>query len=98
MTSPLIDTPQALDVAIKANAQSRREALLRVARGEGHGFRLAEILAGLVVLCACGELIVEPKRAGYAAFIACLSIAGVYIGRRARQKEAVRKLQEMGDR
>jgi urea transporter len=97
MPGPLIDTPEALDAAIKTNAQLRREALLRAARGEGQAFRMSEILAGLVVLCACGELIVEPKRAGYAAFIACLSVAWVYIGRRARQKEAVRKLQEMGD-
>ena len=93
MPTPLIDTPQALDAAIEASIKSRREVLLRDVRGEG--FRLAEILAGLVALCACAELVVEPKRAGYAAFIACLSIASVYVGRRARQKEAVRKLREM---
>jgi hypothetical protein len=93
MRSPLIDTPQALDAAIEANWHSRRQALLRAARGEG--FRLAEILAGLVALCACAELIVEPKRVGYAAFIACLSIVSVYVGRKARKKEAARKLREM---
>jgi hypothetical protein len=93
MPNRLIDTPQALDAAIEASVQSRRESLLRAARGEG--MRLAEVLAGLVALLAIAEFFVEPKRAGYAAFIACLSIGSVYVSRKARQKKAIRELREM---
>jgi hypothetical protein len=93
MPSPIIDTPQALAAAIEASAQSRREKLLRTARGER--IRLADVLSGLVAILACAELIIEPKRAGFAAFIACLSIASVYIGRNARRQQAIRELQKM---
>lgn len=96
MPSSMIDTPQALDAAIEASAQSRREKLLRTARGEG--IRVADVLSGLVALLACAELIIEPKRAGFAVCIACLAIASVYIGRKARRQQAIRELQKMDTR
>ena len=93
MQSSRIDTPQALDAAIEARVHARRQNLLRTARGGGS--RLGTLFAGLVALLACAERIVEPKRSGYAAAIACLTIAFVYIGRKTRQSDANRKLREL---
>jgi hypothetical protein len=95
MPTQAIDTPQALDAAIAMTAQSRRTALLRVARGQG--IRLPEVLAGIVALLAVAEFFVEPKRAGYAALIACLSIVSIYVSRSARQMKAMCDLLEMDE-
>src|SRR5271168_5104163 len=93
MPPQAIDTPQPLDAVIAVTAQSRREALLRIARAQG--IRLPEILAGIVALLAVAEFFVEPKRAGYAAFIACLAIASVYVSRTARKMKAMCDVLEM---
>jgi hypothetical protein len=88
-----IDTPQGLDAAIAVNKQSRRETLLRTARGEG--IRLPEILSGLVAALAVAELFVEPNRAAFAAVVAYLSIGSICMTRVGRQMKAVCTLLEM---
>jgi len=96
MDDQLIDTPEALDAAIEASVQSRHAKLMRVARGEGFG--LADVLLGLVVLLAFGEIAIEPKRALYSVAIACLSVASMYTSRRARRKAAIDALNEVSGR
>jgi hypothetical protein len=93
MADQLIDTPEALDAAIEATRQARRETLSRVARGKGIG--LAEVLSGLVAAIALIEIFVEPSRAGFPITIACLSIASVYFSRTARRRKAIVALRDL---
>jgi hypothetical protein len=93
MPSQPINSPQTLDAAIEINKQSRREALLRTARGEG--IWLPEALSGLVTLLAVAELFIEPKRAVFAAVIVAISIGSTCMTRMGRQMKAVCTLLEM---
>jgi len=52
MSSPLINTPQALDEAIAAGRQSRREKLVRTIRNQRIRTRVAFALAACVFLLA----------------------------------------------
>jgi fatty acid desaturase len=52
MSSPLINTPQALDEAIAASRQSRREKLVRAIRNQRIRTRVAFALAAFVFLLA----------------------------------------------
>ncbi len=52
MQTQLIDTPQALDAAIAANRQARRERLLRASRNQVTRTKVGLALSGSVALAA----------------------------------------------
>lgn len=96
MANQVIDSPEALDEAIEARKQARRDALARTARG--NGVRIADVLGVLVALLALAQIFVEPTRAIFPAAIACLSLSSVYISRRTRRQNAVDDLRDLESR
>jgi hypothetical protein len=89
---PVIDTPQALDDAIAAGRQARRNALARTARG--HGVRIADVLGMLVVLLALAQIFIDPTRALFPGTIACLAFGSIYISRKTRRQNAIEALRD----
>jgi hypothetical protein len=96
MPSPLIDTPQALDAAIAASLQSRREKLLRSVRSQRILTRVAFGLSGCAALCALAAFLVgDPKAAAFSAMMTCVTFSFTYIAGKAGRKKAVDSLREM---
>ena len=85
MPSPLIDTPQALDAAIAASLQSRREKLLRAVRRQRILTRVAFGLSGCVALSALAAFLAgDPKAAALSAMTASMTFTslGRLVGRK----------------
>ena len=70
MSSPLIDTPQALDEAIAASRQSRREKLVRATRNQRIRTQVAFALAACIFLLAfVAFFVARDSRAAMLSFI-----------------------------
>jgi hypothetical protein len=96
MPSPLIDTPEALDAAIAAAVQTRREKLLHIAGGKGIRIRVAYACTAFVALCAVAALLADDRLAAtMLALEACILIGVVSIANQAARRKALRELQEM---
>jgi hypothetical protein len=93
MTNQVIDSPRALDEAIEAKKQVRRDALKRAARSSR--VRIADVLWALVILLALVQIFVEPRRAIFPAAIACLSILSIYISCRSSKQNAADELRDL---
>jgi hypothetical protein len=96
MPGPLIDTPQALDTAIAASLESRREKLMRAVRSRRIRIRVAFGLSGCVALCALAEFLGgDPRAAAFSAMTACVTFSLTYIAGKAGRKKIVDSLREM---
>jgi hypothetical protein len=92
----LIDTPQALDAAIAASLQFRREKLLRAERSQRILTRVAFGLAGCAALCALAEFLAgDPKAGAFSAMAACVTLSLTCIAGKAGRKKVVDSLREM---
>jgi hypothetical protein len=89
---PVIDSPQALDDAIAAGRQARRNALARTA--QGHGVRIADVLGMLIILVALAQIFIDPTRAIFPGAIACLAFGSTYISRKTRRQNAIEALRD----
>jgi hypothetical protein len=95
MSDQSIDTPQALDVAIAAGLQSRRERLIRAVRIQRIRIRAAYGLSACVALCALAAFVAgDPKAAAISAVTACVTFSFTFIAGEAGRKQAVDALRE----
>ena len=88
MAIPVIDSPQALDDAIAAGRQARRNALARTA--QGHTTRIADVLGMLVIFLALAQIFIDPARAIFPGAIVCLAFGSLYMSRKTRSENAIR--------
>jgi hypothetical protein len=97
MLNTSIDTPQALDAAIAASRQARRDKLLRAVRNQRIRTRVAFALGGSVALCSLGAFFFadDPEAAIVCAVIACITVGFTYVAGKVGRKEALDSLQEM---
>jgi hypothetical protein len=96
MQSPLIDSPEALDTAIAAAVQTRREKLLHIAGGKGIRIRVAYACTAFVALCAVAALLAGDRLAATMLTLeACILVGVVSIATQAARRNARRELQEM---
>jgi len=96
MPSPLTDIPDALEAAIAANLQTRREKLVRGVRNQRIRMRIALGWSGCVALFALAAyLIGDYAAARFCATTACVVFAFTYIAGIAAGKKAVEASREM---
>jgi multidrug efflux pump subunit AcrA (membrane-fusion protein) len=97
MPSPSIDTPQALDAAIAAARQARRERLLRRARNQRVLTRVALGLSGCIVIGALVAFFLARDReaATILAMLACMFVTFTIISGQAGRKKVIESLREM---
>ena len=97
MPGPIIDTPQALDAAIAAHRQARREKLLRSVRNQGIRTRVALALTGCMALLALAACFIAHDREAAAtlAIITCVTFGVTYAAGTAGRKKAIDSLREM---
>jgi hypothetical protein len=97
MPSPLIDMPQALDAAIAASRQARRERLLRAVRNQRIRTRVAFALTACMAPFALTAFFVahDPAAAETIAVMTCVNFAITYSAGRTGQKKAVDALREL---
>jgi hypothetical protein len=90
MPSPLTETPNALDAAIAASLQTRREKLLRAVRNQIIRMRIALGLTGCIALFALAAyLIGDYAAARGCAMTACVVFAFTCISGAAARKKAL---------
>ncbi len=97
MTSPSIDTSQALDAAIAASRQARREKLVRAVRNQRSRTRVAFGLSGCVAIFALVAFLFagDHEAAAIIAMIACVTFGVTYSAGKTGQKKAADSLREM---
>ena len=97
MSSPLIDTPQALDEAIAASRQSRREKVVRAIRNQRIRTQVAFALAACIFLSALVAFFVaRDSRAAMLLFvIATITSFTTAAAGNAGRKKSLNSLQEM---
>jgi hypothetical protein len=97
MSSPLIDTPQALDAAIAASRHAHREKLLRAVRNQRIRTRVAFGLSGCVAMFALvAFFLANDHEAGVIlAMIACVCFGFTYTAGKAGRKKAADSLREI---
>jgi hypothetical protein len=95
MPNPLTDIPDALDTAIAASLQARREKLVRRVRNQRIRMYVALGLSGCVALFALAAyLIGDYAAARFSAMTACIVFAFTCITGLAARKRAVDALRE----
>ena len=97
MSSPLIDTPQALDEAIAASRQSRREKVVRAIRNQRIRTQVAFALAACIFLSALVAFFAaRDSRAATLLFvIATITSFTTAPAGNAGRKKSLNSLQEM---
>jgi hypothetical protein len=96
MPSPLTDIPDALDAAIAASLQARREKLARRARNQRIRMRVALGLSGCIALFSLAAyLIGDYAAARFCAMAACVVFTFTLIAGVATRKKAVYESREM---
>ncbi len=96
MTSPVIDTYDVLDAATAAAIQSRRERLLRIAKGNGIRVYVAYGCAAIIAICSIAALVAgDRKVAMILASQFCVLIVFVLLATNAARRKAVRELRDM---
>jgi hypothetical protein len=96
MPIPLIETPEALDTAIAASVQTRRDNMLRRVRNQRIRMRIALGLSGCIALFALAAyLIGDYAAARFCAMNACVAFAFTCIVGAAARKRAAGELREM---
>lgn len=97
MPSSLIANPQALDAAIAASRQARRDQLVRTVRNQRIRTRVAYSLAGCIVLFAILSFFVahDSEAAICLSMMAAITVFVVAAAGSARRKRALNALQEM---
>jgi hypothetical protein len=97
MPSPSIDTPQALDAAIAASRQSRREKLVRAVRNQRIRTRVASAFSGSIATFALAAFILarDLEATEILSMMTCVTFGVTYIAGKADQKKAVDALREM---
>jgi hypothetical protein len=95
MNSPLTDIPVAMDAAIAASLQIRREKLVRRARNQRIRARIALGLSGCIALFALAAYLIGDYAAARSCTImACAVLALTFIAGAATRKRAVDALGE----
>ena len=96
MHSQSIDTPQALDAAIAASRQARREKLLRAARTQRSRTSVGLALSGVAVLFALPAYFWagDPEAATVIVVIGFISFGYTLVARRAGTKKLAEALRE----
>lgn len=95
MPNPLTDIPDALDAAIAASLQARREKLVRGVRNQRIRMGIALALSGCITLFALAAyLIGDYAAARFCAMSACIVFAFTIITGAAARKRAVDALRE----
>jgi hypothetical protein len=91
MPAPLIDTPQALDVAIAAMRHGRREKLLRAARNQRIRTQVAFVLSAVIATFAVVAFFfaVDREASVILALISCMSVCWTYAAGKTGRKKAV---------
>jgi hypothetical protein len=97
MPSPLIDTPQALDAAIAASRQSRREKLVRAVRNQRIRTQVAFVFSGCIAIFALAAFFLAHDREAteILAMMTCVTFGVTYPAGKTGQKKAVSALREM---
>jgi hypothetical protein len=96
MPIPLIETPDALDAAIAASLQARREKLVRGVRNQGILMRVILGLSGCeAVFALAAYLNGDYAAARFCALTGCIVFAFAYIAQIAARKKAVDALREI---
>ncbi len=97
MSSPLIDTPRALDEALAASRQSRREKLVRAIRNQRIRTQVAAALAACVLLLALVAFFVarDSKAAMLLFMIGTITSFATAAAGNAGRKKSLNSLQEM---
>jgi hypothetical protein len=97
MSSPLIDTLQALDEAIAASRQSRREKLVRAIRNQRIRTQVAFALAACVFLLAFVAFFVarDSRAAMLLSMIGTIASITTAAAGNAGRKKSLNSLQEM---
>ena len=97
MSPPLIDIPQALDLAIATSRLARREKLVRAVRNQRIRTQVALGLSGCVALFALVAFffVGDREAAVVIAAIACLTFGMAYFGGKAGMNKAVESLREV---
>jgi len=96
MPIPLIETPDALDTAIAASVQIRRDKMLRRVRNQKIRMGIALGLSGCIALFALtAYLISDYAAARFCALSACVVVAFTCITGAAARKNVVDALREM---
>ena len=97
MQSPLIDTPQALDAAIAASRQARREKLVRAVRNRRIRTRMAFAISVSIAIFALTAFFLahDPEAAAILAMMACVTFGVTYTAGKTGQKKAADSLREM---
>jgi hypothetical protein len=91
---PLIETPDALDAAIAASLQARREKAVRRVRNQRIRMWIALGLSGCIALIALTAFMGDSAAARFCAMTACVSFAFTIITGAADRKRAVDALRE----
>jgi hypothetical protein len=95
MPSPLTDIPDALDAAIAASMEARRDKLLRRVRNQRIRMRIALGLSGCIALFALTAYLVgDYAAARFCGMSACVVFAFTCIVGAAARKRAVDALRE----
>ena len=97
MLTPSIDTPQALDAAIAASRQVRREKLLRAVRNQKIRTSVSFAMGACVALCSPLALFVahDTEAAIVCALIGCISLGFTSVAAKAGRMKALDSLREM---
>lgn len=96
MPSPLLNTPEAWDVAIEATLQIRRDRLQRVIRGQRLRVRIVSGLVACIALVAVTALIYgDFEAAVVVALMACMVFSFACIASRVGRKKAAELMLEM---
>ena len=97
MGDPLIDTPQALDFAIAASLQVRRERLVRAVRNQGLRAGIAFGLSGCLALLALAAFFVahDIEASAVITFMTFLTFALTCWASKLGRSKVVNELREM---
>lgn len=96
MPNHMINTPDALDAAIAAAIETRREKLMRIAEGKGIRVRVAYACAVMVCLFAIAALLAGDRKAAIIlASQFCVVIGFVSLATSAARRKARRELERM---
>jgi hypothetical protein len=97
MSSPLIDTPQALDLAIAASLQARREKLVRTIRNQRLRTRVGFGLCGCMALFALAAFFLadDHEAATIIAMMTCVVTGFTYVAGKAGPKKVIDSLRAM---
>jgi hypothetical protein len=97
MSSPFIDTPEALDAAIATSRDARREKLVRAMRNQKIRTRIAFVCSGCIALFALVAFyfVGDREAAGIIAMMACVTFSVTYFAGKAGMKKAVESLKDV---